>query len=116
MRCCIVKGRHASLFAGRSNRPLFHLFRYSFVSLVRRRFFYPQGAGKRRWSIESGFTSAEAEEKRSVQDIDVRVLADFEEAQVNFPWCIVFIVSGAVFCCARPLIRTCARVKNVFSM
>ena len=43
-----------------------------------------QGAGKRRWAIEDTFTSGEKEEKRSVQDIDLRVLADFKETQVNY--------------------------------
>lgn len=43
-----------------------------------------QGAGKRRWSIEDTLTSSEQEEKRSVQDIDLRVLADFKETQASF--------------------------------
>lgn len=42
-----------------------------------------QGAGKRRWSIEDTLTSNEEELPRSVQDIDLRVLADFKEAQVR---------------------------------
>lgn len=42
-----------------------------------------QGAGKRRWAVEDTLTSGEEEEKRSVQDIDLRVLADFKETQVK---------------------------------
>lgn len=48
-----------------------------------------QGAGKRRWSIEDALTSGEEEEGRSVQDIDLRVLADFKEAQV--PYAVVLV-------------------------
>ncbi|CAM9223205.1 unnamed protein product, partial [Hapterophycus canaliculatus] len=43
--------------------------------------FLLQGAGKRRWSIEGAVTSGDEEEARSVQDIDLRVLADFQESQ-----------------------------------
>lgn len=50
-----------------------------------------QGAGKRRWSIEDTLTTGEEEDGRLVQDIDLRVLADFKEAQVRR-----FIVSTAV--------------------
>lgn len=55
-----------------------------------------QGAGTRRWSIENTLTSGEEEEKRSVQDIDLRVLADFKEAQVRrFSFCC-WIFSEAI--------------------
>ncbi|CAM9270904.1 unnamed protein product [Ascophyllum nodosum] len=43
--------------------------------------FLLQGSGKRRWAIEGSRTSDEMEKARSVQDIDVRVLADFKEDQ-----------------------------------
>ncbi|CAM9785607.1 unnamed protein product [Discosporangium mesarthrocarpum] len=43
--------------------------------------FLLQGAGKRRWCIENRFTNAHEESKRSVKDIDVRVIADFTEDQ-----------------------------------
>lgn len=42
-----------------------------------------QGAGKRRWSIEEAWTSDEEERARCVEDIDLRVLADYREAQVH---------------------------------
>lgn len=42
-----------------------------------------QAAGKRRWAIEGSQSSDEEERTRSVQDIDVRVLADFKESQVE---------------------------------
>lgn len=42
-----------------------------------------QGAGKRRWSIEETATSGDEETGRTIDDIDVRVLSDFREAQVR---------------------------------
>lgn len=44
-----------------------------------------QGAGKRRWSIENSWTSDEEERARSIEGVDLRVLARFDEAQVSVP-------------------------------